>query len=424
MLSSLQHRSRQWPAVAAAVTFSALAWGTPAADADATIEAESMTLRAGKIARERGASGGRAAVLGARGSASRRVTTASAALLVVFARRETCRRSFTPLTMRVTVDGRPALLKTVRRTSYGRYGATVALPAGTHALKITFSSRRRAGACDSRVRVDRLLLVERTGTSGQSVPTTLVAPSAAAAEPAPGAPMTQATGGVGGPRGPLLFLGDFEPGNLSQWSRDVHRQAPERIQVTQSPVRRGRYAARFALQDGDMVFSGERSEVLWGSSPNPTLRDGQEHYIGWSTYFPTDYPVSGGHQLFLQTHPEGPLAPPIEMRCDEERISLYLTDPNGPSFTPWQVPLTRGVWHDFVLRARWSPDPSVGFVELWHNGVKVVSNQRIATLDSPGVDSYLKLGYYRPGSTAQPPGAVHHDEMRVGLSYEAVAPGG
>jgi MYXO-CTERM domain-containing protein len=49
----------------------------------------------------------------------------------------------------------------------------------------------------------------------------------------------------------------------------------------------------------------------------------------------------------------------------------------------------------------------VGFVELWHNGVRVLSRFMHATM-YPGQGIYLKLGLYR-SDTVQPVGVVYHD---------------
>ena len=406
---------------AAALALGALAGSAGSASADTTIEAESMRLRAGKVTRERGVSGGRADTLSATGSASKRLTTGAVSQLVVYVRRGPCPARLRPVRIRVTVDGRRALVRTVAATNYVRYSARLSLPAGTHTVRVGLSTGRRARACDRRLRLDRLVLVEAPGTGVSGGP--------AGGRPVATPVTTAATGAPSSSvRGPLLFLGDFETGNLSQWS-SFQSQSPDRIQVLQSRVRRGRYAARFFVREGDMAAAGERSEVLWGGSSNLTLREGQEHYIGWSTYFASaEYPiVTTGHQMVMQAHPKGNLPPPVKISSDAGELSLELTNGaavKGDGTTPWRTPLTRDVWHDFVLHAKWSASQQTGFVELWHNGVKVLSRYSVATLDAPGVDSYLKFGYYRSGKAVSPDGAVYHDEVRVGTSYEDVDPAG
>ena len=40
------------------------------------------------------------------------------------------------------------------------------------------------------------------------------------------------------------------------------------------------------------------------------------------------------------------------------------------------APLLRGHWHDFVMHAKWSPDPAVAFLEMWIDGVNVLPTHR------------------------------------------------
>lgn len=356
-----------------------------------------MRLRAGKVTKDRTASAGRAVILRRRGVASRRVMTGSVDRVVVVARRDRCSPRLRPLRMAIVIDGRRRVSRNVSATSWTRHAVPARVAPGAHTFRLDFLTSRRPGRCERSLRVDKLTLASLGSTA-------LGTPSAPPAPPA--AP----------PQLPALFVGDFETGDFSQWST-VQEVADDRAQVLGAPVRQGSYAARFEVRDGDLVAAGERAEVLWGSSAIPTLREGEEHYIGWSTYFPADFPNTNGHSLFMQTHPSGTGFPPIEMRCDNGQISIYVR-----GATPWATPLTRGAWHDFVVRAHWSADAGVGFVELWHNGQKVLSNHRAATLEKPGFDSYLKLGYYRPSQLAIPTGVVYHDAMRVGTSYDAVAP--
>jgi hypothetical protein len=65
------------------------------------------------------------------------------------------------------------------------------------------------------------------------------------------------------------------------------------------------------------------------------------------------------------------------------------------------------VWHELVFRVKWSPDPSVGFVELWHNRERAVAKRNVATMYA-GMRNYLKLGLYR-SSAITPVGVVYHD---------------
>jgi hypothetical protein len=82
------------------------------------------------------------------------------------------------------------------------------------------------------------------------------------------------------------------------------------------------------------------------------------------------------------------------------------------------APLEKGRWYDFVLHIKWSSDPSVGFVEVWLNGSKVVPKTITPTL-YVGQGAYLKMGYYRAAYDQTT--VIYHDGMRRGATYEEVA---
>jgi MYXO-CTERM domain-containing protein len=106
----------------------------------------------------------------------------------------------------------------------------------------------------------------------------------------------------------------------------------------------------------------------------------------------------------------------VEFFVYGEELRLTLTD----SVTPWSARLVRGAWQDFIFRVKWSSDPSVGFVELWHNGQLVLPRYKHATM-YPGDGIYLKLGLYR-SDTVQPVGVVYHDGFVQATQLEDVLP--
>jgi hypothetical protein len=83
--------------------------------------------------------------------------------------------------------------------------------------------------------------------------------------------------------------------------------------------------------------------------------------------------------------------------------------------------ITRGVWHDFALHVKWSSNPSVGFVELWYDGEKVVPKTYADTL-FPGETNYLKQGLYRDAAT-QPTQVIFHDGFVIATTLDEVMNG-
>lgn len=199
----------------------------------------------------------------------------------------------------------------------------------------------------------------------------------------------------------VIWRGDFETGNRSQYTL-AQMVSEDRLQVVTSPVAEGRYALKVTVKQGDNPIgaSGNRNEVVhWGNET-----EGTEYYYRWKVMFPADYPSVRTWQLFTQWHHDGCCgSPPVEFYVYGEEMRMRLT--NGADL--WTAPLVRGVWHELVFHVRWSSDPMVGFVELWHNREKAVAKLRHATMYE-GAENYLKLGLYRNSSITQT-GVVYHD---------------
>ena len=144
---------------------------------------------------------------------------------------------------------------------------------------------------------------------------------------------------------------------------------------------------------------------------------GSEYYYRFSTMFASDFPSVKTWQLFVQWHHEGSSgSPPVEFYVYGEEIRLNIG--GSPGVIVWKKPLVRGQWHDFVFHVKWSPDASVGFVELYLNGALVMPKRNIATM-FPGQLNYLKLGLYR-SDTVQPTGVVYHDDFVMARSLSDV----
>ncbi len=214
----------------------------------------------------------------------------------------------------------------------------------------------------------------------------------------------------------VVWRGDFETGNRSQWDRE-QTVSSSRLQVVSSPVREGRYALKTIVRQGDdpINASGNRNELLY-LSREPS---GSEYFYKWSTLFPKSFPRSSKWQVFTQWHHDGSSgSPPLEFFIIDDEIRLRAGGVNGPIV--WRTPLQREQWNDFVLHVKWSADPKVGFVELYHNGELALPLKKVATQFS-GQRNYLKLGLYRDESIS-PEGVVFHDGFTVATKLEDVMP--
>ncbi|RKG99622.1 carbohydrate-binding protein [Corallococcus carmarthensis] len=214
----------------------------------------------------------------------------------------------------------------------------------------------------------------------------------------------------------VVWKGDFETGDLSQFT-EAWFVAPDRMQVEGDLVRDGNKALKVTVQQGDnpVNASGNRNELFRGTYEP----EGSEYYYKWSTLFPQDFPSSPRWQVFTQWHHDGCCgSPPLEFFVINDTMNMRVGGSSGEVL--WQEPLHRDQWNDFVMHVKWSPDPNVGFVELYYNGNLVVPMRNIATR-YPDTAGYIQLGYYRDASIAQT-ASLYHDGFTMATTLEEVMP--
>jgi hypothetical protein len=236
------------------------------------------------------------------------------------------------------------------------------------------------------------------------------------------------------------FCGDFETGNLTQWSYGP-LEGTGSITVsnaTNQPVKQGSYSAKFQTNAG----TGTQRAELSASQAHTGGYPGQEWYYGWWTYFPS---VGGQPQ---QWWPHGGDFNDIaQFQSVDWTAFLYLGVDQG-NYTPGSTsifldlgvpgarqhfvvanPIQYDHWYHFVLHAKWSTDPSVGFLELDVDGVNVIPKQFGATLYDttvsriPGATApgtYAELDLYHPG-TSFANTVIHDGFCRASTAVDAAA---
>ena len=229
----------------------------------------------------------------------------------------------------------------------------------------------------------------------------------------------------------LIWTGDFEAGASSltgncsygqnQWC-SLQSVRPEQISVVSSPTAQGKFAARFELKYGDVFrnYSDVRSLM---TGPTTLWEDeGNERWYRWQAMWPTDwvgsYPKwdelsnpsahsSAGSLVEWHHEPLGGGvengSAPLYIGADDNNIWLCLVNQATSECKehPNLMPLQRGHWHDFIMHAKWSSDPSVGFLEIWIDGQLVMPKHVTSTM-YPSTRSYLIVGLYRNGHIGDP----------------------
>jgi len=246
-------------------------------------------------------------------------------------------------------------------------------------------------------------------------------------DPAPGAPP---------PSSSVLFVGDYDTGDFTQWLGIQNKSANG---TARSWPATGSYpaqivydaergaVARYEVRSGDRP-SGDRtnvnrSEVL-GDPAKTGGSEGQLRSYEFSVKFDPTFPAETGSWGVLtnQWHSNAPVSPPLafyaagdqwELRADRYASPTeWLDEP-----VLWRTPVKPGEWHDIRMVVMWSTSDNIGYVELWHNGVRQQFTDgsytyRTRTLVPLVANSstYYKEGIYRPAlsNTA----IVYHDGFR------------
>lgn len=260
-------------------------------------------------------------------------------------------------------------------------------------------------------------------TEAPSTPPTSEAPAAGSGplgpqeSPAPGLPhgpqgsTSFASAGTLGPN--LLWSGNYDTGNLSQWDL-VQEAAPGRISIVPSPTEPSNPVARYEVRPEDSIGdTSPRAEVgeFLGE------KEGEERWYRWYTYFPESFPTNfpNGFITFTQWRAVDESEEYSSFMVWGERLELRREG------TRWSTKLTKGVWHKFVYHVKWSPDPNVGFIELFYDGQLVLPKTNVRTMGgtvADPIENYVKQGLYKAEEV--PTGVLYQDGFVAGTSYEAV----
>jgi hypothetical protein len=234
--------------------------------------------------------------------------------------------------------------------------------------------------------------------------------------------LTEAEGGSAG--GKVLWRADGEHAFDQEWasvSTHNHCALPlsagtfdGRFARVSAPVAQGAGAYRSRVVDGDECY-GERSEVGQG---NPTrssfsdrlFREGEERWISWQMRLGANFPVNArSWQVVAQWKQLGALGVPVlsmEARSGRWQFHANPADPNATSgyktFALGPAAVER--WTRFSLRVKFSPDATVGFIEL-HGDLadgkgmrQLIARTHTATMKINGgqtINSHARLGIYR-----------------------------
>lgn len=364
-------------------------------------ESFAFTSTLGAAVADPTAQGGQALRFLRTGTASRAVPVSSAATaLTLRVRGDQCDGA---PQLRVAVDGRALSTSSVSSTTWTTVRVPVTAAAGQRQVAVAFLNDYRSERCDRNLHLDV-------------------------------ASFTAATTAPPAPAGSLVFDADVASKGLAAYA-SVHNA--NRITVVDDPVLgSARKVLRFRVYDTDDQLTGNpraqaETATFWTS--------GAEHYVGASFYFPRDFPLQQDTKQWVNLGEvygapyagASPNALFVKRVSSGGQVIAWQRNGNYAWDRPFEVPLVKGRWHDFVFRIKLSSDPAVGFWEAWSNTgsgwqrLKLNGQDRLyaRTIDSSNGagPNYHKLAHYR--SKGMWPVATHYAaDHKIGSSFAAVAP--
>lgn len=240
----------------------------------------------------------------------------------------------------------------------------------------------------------------------------------------------------------LIFRGDFETRDASQWEA-LHCNDNDQFTIVSSPTREGKYAAKLTVSNHDKFqnMSGERCDLL---RPNHDEKEGDEYWYAWSTFFPKNWQSPKDWFVIADWHSRyQDVCQLVQIEVTEKNalIAKVLTgnvsgyqcfDGNGSAFTTEQTitpQLDLSTWNDFIIHVKWTTKPT-GFIEIFYNNEekgsfkKVVSLKGIPTLQyqediNNPLRPYFKLAHYRSDKNTHT-STLFHDGFRQGKTQESI----
>ncbi len=190
------------------------------------------------------------------------------------------------------------------------------------------------------------------------------------------------------PLGPR-WRGDFETGDLSQWSYLLN---PRGLSVAATPVAEGHHAARVEITAADLWPNGLNRVELQHKPARATFAEGARSCFGWRFFLPAAL-SEARHQIgYFESYPSYRQIMSVEV--SGQAIAFVTRLPTDHVL--WSSPdlATPNVWHQIAICARWSADAATGSVDVWFDRQPVVVQGAARTLWN-GDPNQIQIGILR-----------------------------
>jgi polysaccharide lyase-like protein len=197
------------------------------------------------------------------------------------------------------------------------------------------------------------------------------------------------------------------------------------VAISRSFARSGTGSVRITVREGDIEQRGddglrtERAEL--DSGKHPLLR--RDVWYGFSFLLPSGFPVVDNRLVIAQWKQDGTSGSPLvaqRFRKGAHYLTVRIPKATFGEDTRFPMPqIIFGRWNDMIYHLRFSASAD-GCVEVWMNGVQVVSYSGRTAFEEGKNSFYQKIGLYRDRWTE--PMTIYFDNYTLSDSRNAVDP--
>jgi hypothetical protein len=198
------------------------------------------------------------------------------------------------------------------------------------------------------------------------------------------------------------------------------------IAISRSHARSGIGSVRITVKEGDIDQTNEEDGVHLeraelDSGRHPFLH--RDVWVGFSFLVPSGFPVVDNRLVFAQWKQHGFSGGPlVAQRFRKGEHYLTVRIPNATPEDTRRFPLPKIMfdrWSDMIYHVRFSAGTD-GRVELWMNGLQLVSYAGPTAVENGENSFYHKIGLYR--DRCKEPMTIYFDNYTLGDSHNAVDP--
>ncbi len=214
----------------------------------------------------------------------------------------------------------------------------------------------------------------------------------------------------------LIWRGDFETGDLSQWNYLIN---PQGLSVQTACTYEGKWAGKATITgDSEFLWHGNtnlnRTEFEYKPATTPPNTD---TFFGWSFLLPK--PFTSNRHEFGYWESDKSWQQNLRFNIHSSNLSFQETAQDQPFWMRNDI-IHANQWHDIAVHIHWSDDPTKGFVKVWFDG-KFVSEEPMQTLANIEHSMFVHLGLLRHQEATIE--TIYIDNARHGKSIESILAG-